>query len=348
MAEVRVDGGALREFTKQVFVKAGMSPEDAGVEAEVLVWANLRGIDSHGVLRIPSYLHSVEIGGMNPKANVQIEKETAATMLIEADHAFGPVVTKFAMARTIEKAREAGVCWTEIRNTCHQGAMGYYALMAAEAGMAGIAIVCSPPNMAPFGAKAAGLHNSPIAIAVPTKSGRPLVLDMATSAAAGGKVSLAIDKGIPIPLGWALDGEGNPTTDPKLSRALLPFGGAKASGMAFMFECLTSLMVGNSLLESSLLGRGSVAPGTQNSVLVAVNVAQFTSLEEYGEHTDALVEGIKGLSKADGFDEILVPGEPEDRVFQERTRLGVPLPVGTAANLRAVSEKLGIPLPPGL
>lgn len=348
MQEIRIDWQELQAFTKEVFIRAGMPPEDAAIEAEVLVWANLRGVDSHGVLRIPSYVASVEAGGMNPKPDIRIEKETPAIMLIEADHAFGPVVTTFAMKRLIQKARAVGIGWGLIRNTTHQGAMGYYALMAAKEGMAGIALVCNPPNMAPYGARAAGVHNSPIAIAVPAKDRRPLVLDMATSVAAGGKVSLAADKGIPLPEGWALDKDGNPTTDPHKVAALLPFGGAKASGLALMFECLSSLMVGNPLLEPTLLGTGSVRRGTQNSVVAAIDIGMFTDVEDYREHADNLIAGIKGLPKAEGFDEILVPGEPEDRVWDERMEQGIPLPEGTVRNLRKVAEKLDVALPAGL
>ena len=345
MPEVRVDWKALREFTKAVFVEIGMPPEDAQIEAEVLVWANLRGIDSHGVLRIPSYLASVKAGGMNPTPDIRIEKETPAMLLIEGDHAFGPVVTTFAVERVLQKAKAVGIGWALIRNTTHQGAMGYYSLMAARAGMAGIAIVCNPPNMAPYGAKRAGVHNSPITIAVPGKSRRPLVLDMATSVAAGGKVSLAIDKGIPIPEGWAIDQDGQITTDPKAVASLLPAGGPKGSGLAMMFECLTSLMVGNPLLEPTLLNQEAVRPGTQNSVVAAIDISMFTDVEAYKTHVDNLIEGLKGLPTVEGCDEVLVPGEPEDRVHDQRVREGIPLPAGTVQNLRDVAEKLGIARP---
>jgi len=345
---IRVESKELKGFTTEVFRKAGMPREDAAIEAEVLVWANLRGVDSHGVLRIPSYLASVERGGMNPRPNIQIEKESPATLLIECDHAFGPVVTVLAMRRVIEKAAQVGIGWALLRNTTHQGAMAYYALMAAEHDMAGIALVCSPPNMAPHGAKAPGVHNSPIAIAVPGKAHRPLCLDMATSVAAGGKVQLAIDKSIPIPLGWAIDKEGNPTTDPTKVGALLPAGGYKGSGLAMMFECLSSVMAGNPLLEPRLLGTGSVPPGTQNSVVAAVNIGFFTDVDEYKEHIDNLAKGIKALPKAEGFDEILVPGEYEDHVYEERLRDGIPLPEGTVQNLRDAAAKLGVALPKGL
>ncbi len=345
MAELRFDYRDLEEFVTQVFAKVGFTQEDAATEAHVLVWANLRGVDSHGVLRVPSYLANIEQGGMNPHAQIRIEKETPAIALIEADHAFGPVVTTFAMRTVMNKARQVGIGWAVIRNTTHQGAMGYYALMAAENGMAGIALVCNPPNMAPYGARAAGVHNSPLAIAVPAGEMDPPVMDWATSVAAFGKVNLAVDKGIPIPEGWALDAEGNPTTDPTQARILLPFGGYKASGLALMFETLSSVMAGNSLLAPYLVGGEKPKPGTQNSVVAAIDVATFTDLATYRQEIDRLLRGIKSLPPAEGFDEVLVPGELENRVKAERMAHGIPLPEGTVANLREVAERLGVPMP---
>ncbi len=348
MAEIRIAAEPLERFTAAVFERVGLSPEDAATEAHVLVWANLRGIDSHGVLRVPNYVASVERGGMNPRAQVRIERETPATLLIEGDHAFGPVVTTFAMRQAIAKAAQVGVGWAVIRNTTHQGAMGYYSLMAAEQGMAGLALVCNPPNMAPTGAKAPGVHNSPLSIAVPGKKHPAICLDMATSVAAFGKIQLAQDKGIPIPPGWALDKDGSPTTDADLAKILLPAGGYKGYGLALLFECLSSLFAGNPLLEPTLLHQGAVPPGTQNSVVAAINIATFTDLDAYREHIDSLREGIKGLPKADGVAEILVPGEPELRTLAERQRDGIPLPEGTVRNLREVAAKLGVTLPQAL
>ena len=343
--DVIIDAKVLREFTTEVFDRAGLQRGDAETEAEVLVWANLRGVDSHGVLRIPLYLEWVDTGIMNTTPDVRVESETAATIVVEGDFAFGPVVTTMAMERTIAKARDAGMAWCLIRNTTHQGAMAYYSLMAARAGMAGIAIVCSPPNMAPAGAKAAGVHNSPISMAVPGDRLGPLVLDMATSVAAFGKLSLAIDQGASIPDTWALDSEGNPTTDPNQAEILLPSGGPKGSGMAMLFECLTSLMAGNALLAPTLLGTRDVRRGMQNSVLAAVDIGTFTDVDAYKREVDALIEGIKSLPRADGVDEIMVPGEPEDRVYQQRLANGIPLPPGTVDSLRAAAERFEIPLP---
>ncbi len=344
----RVSAAALREFTRDVFVRVGLPPEDAEVEAEVLVWANLRGVDSHGVLRIPWYVELVDRGDMNPRPKIQVLKETVATALLDADRAFGPVVTTAAMRRAIAKARQAGLGWVLIRNTTHQGAMAYYALMAAEAGLAGLAIVCSPPNMAPHGARAAGVHNSPIAIAVPGARRRVLVLDMATSVAAGGKLRLAVDRGVPIPEGWALDREGRPTTDARRATTLLPMGGPKGSGLALMFETLTSLMAGNPLLAPAHAGAEGATRHRQNSVVAAIDIAAFTDLDAYRAEVDRLVEGLKRLPRADGVEAVQAPGEPEERTAEARARDGIPLPDGTRQNLRQVAARFGVPLPRGL
>ena len=345
--EVRVDPGELRRFTKEVFENVGMPPEDAETEADVLIWANLRGGDSHGVLRIPWYVQCVDDGIFNLTPNIQIESETPAAIVIEGDRAFGPVVTVFAMNKVIEKAAQVGVCWGIIRNTTHQGAMGYYVLMATQEDMAGIASVCSPPNMVPFGAKAKGVHNSPIAIAVPAKNRSPIVLDMATSVVAGGKLMLAKDRGESIPIEWSLDPQGSPTTAPSFDNMLLPLAGPKGSGLALMFETLSSLMVGNPLLEGDITGRKTTPRGVQNSFLVAINIAAFTDVEKYKENIDLLIEAQKSLTKADGVEEILVPGEPEYRNQQERSKNGIPLPAGTIDNLRAVAKRFGVKMPAG-
>lgn len=346
--EVRIHPAELQEFTKAVFIAAGLPSEDAALEAEVLVWANLRAVDSHGVLRIPWYLELMDKGDINPRPTIRVERETAATVVFDGDRAFGPVVTTLAMRRAIEKARAAGIGWAVIRNTTHQGAMAYYALMAVEAAMAGIAIVCSPPNMAPHGARAAGVHNSPISIAVPAGRHRRLCLDMATSVAAGGKLSLARDKGVALPAGWALDETGQPTTDAHRAKILVPFGGPKGSGLAMMFETLTSVMVGNPLLGPAL----SHAPGAgrhrQNSVVAALDIAAFTDVTAYRAEVDRLIDGLKALPPAEGVREVMAPGEPEDRAADERGRLGIPLPPGTVANLRAAATRFGLPLPRGL
>lgn len=344
--DYRITKETLEAFTKSVFEHAGMPASDAAIEAEVLVWANLRGVDSHGVLRIPVYVENAKSGKMNPTPDIQIKNETAATVLIEADRAFGPVVTTQAVRMVIDKAKVAGIGWALIRDLTHQGAMAYYSSMAAKEGLVGIAIVCSPPNMAPFGARARGVHNSPISIAVPANKHSVLVLDMATSVAAFGKVSVAIDKRIPLPEGWALDDEGNPTTDPNVAKILVPAGGPKGSGLAMMFECLTGLMANNPLLTPVM--NGATWEPKQNSVVAAIDVSTFIDLEIYRNHVDDLIDSIKALPPAEGHSEVVVPGEPESRTLADRTANGIPLPPGTVENLKEVAADMGLSFPASL
>ena len=348
MADARVDGKDLQDFTTRVFVGLGMPEEDAALEAEVLVWANLRGVDSHGVQRIAEYSRQVDAGNMNPQPEIQVLEETPAIVYIEGDRAFGPVVTVLAVDKIVSKAREVGIGWALIRNTTHQGAMGYYAERIAQQRMAGIAVVCNPPNMAPPGARAAGTHNSPIAIAVPGGEKRPIVLDMATSVAAGGKLQVAVDKRASIPEEWALDAEGTPTTDPKEAKFLRPAGGYKGYGMALMFECLASVMAGNPLLTGSILQQNPPRPGTQNSFLVAVDIGRFTDVEGYEKNIDLLIDTLHGLPTVAGAAPVMVPGDPEAGVCQEREKDGIPLPPGTVEKLRVAAERFGLEMPAGL
>lgn len=356
-----VSAKELEEFAKEIFLRVGMSAQDANTVATVLVWANLRGVDSHGIQLIPWYVEAIDIGHLKLKPNIRVEKETPATMLIEADHASGMVVTVWAMNQVMAKAEQVGIGWALIRRHNHQGAMGYYSLMAAERDMAGIAWVCSPVNMVPYGAKVMGISNNPIAISVPAKRHRPLTLDMATSVAAAAKLIVHRDKGIPIPPEWALDKDGNPTTDPSRAAMLLPFGGPKGSGLSLMLECLASVMADNPKLEPVLQGKEKpfgtepvvgnpqrIRQHIQNSVVVAIDISTFTDVAVYKERIDNLIDGIKALPKAEGFTEIFVPGEPEERTAMERAKSGVPIPERTAAGLRRVAQRFGVKLPPGM
>ena len=348
-SEIRVPWEPLKKFIKELFMRVDLPEEDAEAEADVLLWANLRGVDSHGVLLVLRYLEATTQGAMNPRPNIQVLQETTATVTVEADRAFGPVVTVFTMKKVMEKAKSVGIGWGLIRATSHQGAMGYYSLMAARENMIGIAMVCGGPNMAVHGARKAGVANAPLAISVPAGRHRPPVLDMATSVAAGGKVLLAVDKGIPIPWGWLLDPEGNPTTDPhnyQKGGTLLPFGGPKGSGLAMMMECMSSLMVGNPRPSPAPLGQAQEASGVgQNSVVAAIDIGTFTDVETYKQNADDLIDGIKNLPKAEGVQEIFVPGEPEERVYDDRVKNGIPLPTGTVQSLKTAAEKVGIPFP---
>src|SRR6266702_5187630 len=199
---------ALKRFASNIFARTGMPEADAAVVADVLVWANLRGVDTHGVARIPRYVDLIEGGDMNPSPAIAIRTETPASVLIDADRAAGPIAMTRATAEAMRKARDTGVGLALVRATTHTAALGYYTLAAAREGMAAIALAASWPNMAYHGARAAGVSTSPISIAVP--GAEPLVLDMATSVVSMGKLNQAKRTGEPIPAGWALDKDGKP------------------------------------------------------------------------------------------------------------------------------------------
>lgn len=343
----RIQAEPLRAFASSVFVRAGLAPEDAQTVADVLVWANLRGVDSHGVLRIPVYLDYMSSGYMKTRPNIRVLRETPAIISVDADCALGPVVTVKVMRKVIEKAKNVGIGWGLVRDLTHQGALGYYAQLAAGMGMVGIVNVCGTPAMAPYGAKAAGVHNSPLAIAVPADKHRPLLLDMAHSVAAGGRIKHAQDSGLSIPSGWALDRNGNPTTDAAQASVLLPLGGPKGSGLAMMFECLSSVMAGNPLLSLAiprmLAGEGRYH--VQNGIVAAIDIGAFTDPDVFRTNVDALINAEKSLPRADPHTEILVPGERGYRTYDERAANGVPLPPGTIDKLHEVAQTMGVSFP---
>jgi ureidoglycolate dehydrogenase (NAD+) len=252
--DIRLSKSDLTRFAAAIFTAAGVAPEMAAHWAEAVVWANLRGVDSHGVIRIPRYVDLLRKKSINPHPVMRLERSAGAIAVLDADRAPGAIGMARAMDEAIARARDVHVGWCAAKNITHAGAIGYFVLAAARAGMAGIAMTASGPLMAYHGARVAGVSTNPIAIAVPGKKRRPLVLDMSTSTVANGKVMAARDRGEPVPVGWGLDAEGRDTTDPKRIATLTPLGGPKGSGLSLMIECLASLAVGSPLISLALAG----------------------------------------------------------------------------------------------
>ena len=340
-----VDADRLEEFARACFRSAGFKEKDAALQAKTLVWANRRGIDSHGLVLLRVYLEFIENGLMNPDPEIRVICETPATILVEADRAFGPVATVPVMEKCIDKARDVGVAWGLVRNCAHQGAMSYYTRMAVNAGMAGIISCCNSPGAAPPGSRSLGVSTAPLAIAVPGKERPPLSLDMATSVVARGKVEVAVDRGAAIPEEWALDDQGRPTTDPNEVVAMQSAGNYKGYGMALMFECLASLMSGNPLVTPVIQETEPISRGHNNSWMCVVDISKFTDLEAFRTNADALADTMHGLPTVDGSDPILVPGEKETKAFEERTQSGIPLPPGTVGKLKWAAAHCEVPLP---
>ncbi|MDH3235157.1 MAG: Ldh family oxidoreductase, partial [Alphaproteobacteria bacterium] len=304
----RFEHTALKAFVEEIFVAAGLRPEEAAVEAEVLLWAELRGLASHGVFRVPMYLGWIAQGSRNPASKPQVIRKMGATCLIDADRAPGLFMMTKAMARATGLAREHGVGWVVVRNTTHTGAMGYYVRQAAEAGMIGLATCASRPMMAYHGSRAPALGTSPLAIGVPRANSAPVVLDMASSAIAWGKLAQARANNETLAPGAALDASGRPTTDPHAAQIPLPLAGPKGSGLAMMIECLTSLAGGLPLAAPSLGGDGPPF-NVQNAAAVAVDPAAFITGDGFADEVDELARALAALPRAEGVDEILMPGE---------------------------------------
>ena len=225
-----ISGSDLQRFASALFQALGVTGPMADEWARSLVWANLRGVDSHGVLRIPSYVDRLKKKLINPTPDMRVEIRAGAIAVLEADRAPGAVAMSRAMEEAISRAREVHFGWCAARNITHAGAIGYFALQAANAGMAGIVMSASGPMMAYHGAKVSGVSSNPLAIAFPAKSRPPLVLDMSTSNVAMGKIMSARDAGRDIPLGWGMDAQGRDTTDPRRVTTLLPLGRAERFG----------------------------------------------------------------------------------------------------------------------
>jgi ureidoglycolate dehydrogenase (NAD+) len=291
-------------------------------------------------MRIPRYVELIESGDMNPRPAIRICTETPASVLIEADRAAGPVAMMRGVAESLRKAHDAGIGLALVRATTHTAALGYYTLAIAREGMAGIALAGSWPNVIYHGSRAAGVSTSPISIAVP--GGEPVLLDMATSIVSMGKLNQAKKAGKPIPEGWALDAEGRPTTDPRAAQTPLAMGGAKGSGLSFMVECLASLIASNPLLAESLEGTPAGARHRQNGFVMAIDLARFGDPATFRSEVDRLVRALKALPRAEGIEEILMPGERGGRTLERRTREGIPLPRAVHDELRVLAERVGV------
>jgi LDH2 family malate/lactate/ureidoglycolate dehydrogenase len=346
MGDVRVSHAELLRFTTAVFSATGMSQRDAATVAEMLVWANARGIDSHGAMRIPEYVAQIKAGRCNPTAQPVTRRLLPATFKLECNRAPGPVCMMRAAAHAIELADTFGVGVGLLSEPTHLGAIGRYAQWVAERGYAALVIVGGLPFMAYHGAKVTSIGTSPIAIGIPgpAPESAPLVLDMATSVMASGRVRQAAAEGKPIPEGVAIDACGKSTTDPHRAETLLSLGGAKGSGLSLMFECLTGILAGTPIIATLGTTSGEKAP-TQNAMIIVFNIANFRPLTEYRRDVQQLKAVVKALPRRDGFSELLLPGERGDREAELRRRIGIPLSAKLWTELGNLAQELGVSQP---
>ncbi|MGH7100717.1 MAG: Ldh family oxidoreductase [Stellaceae bacterium] len=341
----KIAAGRLRTIGEALFVAAGTPRAEAETVMRHVVNANLAGHDSHGVIQIPTYIDRIKRGHIVPGAPWVIVRESATTTVVDGHWGFGYVANERAMRLTIEKAEAANVAAATVFRQGHIGRLASYSLMAAEAGMIGLITADSgrsPKAVAPFGGREARLGTNPISIAVPSDLDGPLYLDMATSAAAAGKIALSVARGAPVPPGWIIDKEGRPTTDPRQLRqggALLPVGGSegyKGYGLSVIVEILCGLLTG--------LGFGVEPTGRHNDgcFMAVFKVDAFRPLAEFKKEIGEFAAYLKATEPAEGSSGVYYPGEIEHQREQERQKNGIAVEDATWEKLAALAAEYGL------
>ncbi len=355
---VRVNIDGLHKFVSNVFLKLNVTEEDAGIVADVLIRADRRGIESHGVARLTRYINGIKNGIMNPRPSIKTLKETPVSLLVDGDAGLGQIVAYKTTKRCIEKAKDAYMCFAAIRNSNHYGIAGYYSLMAYESGLVGISMTNSAPLVVPTNGKDAVLGTNPISVAVPAGEQVPYVLDMATSTVPRGKLEVYNRKGKTIPSSWATDANGNPTTNPAevlenlLSRAgggLLPLGGGeeetgghKGYGLSLLVDIATGVFSGGSF-GLRVYGKKGAPPDVCHFI-GAMRPDTFVEEDVLKNQMDSLVKMLKESQKREGKERIYIHGEKEFE-NEKKNKVTVPLYIKVYKSLEDVAKEFGIQAP---
>ncbi|MCE9596151.1 MAG: Ldh family oxidoreductase [Planctomycetes bacterium] len=348
----------LREFSTRVFMHFGVPKNDARIAADVLAVADLRGIDSHGVARLHTYFEMLTLGRINPRCKPRIVRETLSTATVDGDNGLGLVVGPWANTVAMDKAEEAGSGWVSVRHTNHYGIAGYYPLEALKRDLIGWAMTNTTKLVAPLWGAERMLGTNPIAIAFPGKDEPALVIDLATCAAAYGKIEIAKRHGTPIPEGWAIDRDGRATTDPNAmidGGAILPLGsdrergGHKGYSLALMVDVLSAVLSGANwgpftppfALRQEIPKR-SVGQGIGH-FFGALRIDGFIDPDEFKRQIDDLVRTFRATRPAPGTSGPLLPGDPEREAEVQRRRDGIPLVLPVIDELRDIAKQTGVP-----
>jgi L-2-hydroxycarboxylate dehydrogenase (NAD+) len=348
----RIPVDNLQSFTADVLVGFGLSRREADQVSEVLIASDVQGIDSHGVPRLKMYTDRLRDGVVNTNPHMIVIAETPATLALDADNGMGHPASIEAMNRTIEKAKQSGLCMTTVRNSNHFGIAGYYAAMALEHGLCGVAMTNATPLVVPLFARKAYLSTAPIAAAIPAGDERPILIDMATSTVAWGKIEIARRQNSSIPEGWALDPNGQPTTDPHKAVALTPLGatrdlgGHKGFGLGLLIEVLCGQLAGGAW--GAYVGGSrdeEPKPSQTGHAFMAWRIDAFTSPDEFKADVDRMIQEIRTLEPVDGHERVLIPGEPEYLAEQDRRVNGIPVHPSVVQQLREIGREVGIEAP---
>ena len=343
----------LKTFAAGVLAKLGVPAADAEAAADVLLWANLSGVDTHGLRNLQRlYVDGIRSGRVAATPNIHVEFETPITARIDGDKGLGMVVGSRAMRLAMAKAQQNGIGLVSVRNSNHFGAAGYFAKLAADQDLIGVSMTGSLRaggglrGMAPTFGATGKLSTNPISVAVPADQEPPFVLDMATTITPMNRVFLYNEAGRSIPAGWALDKDLQPTTDPAQVEMLMPLGGTrelgshKGYGLAVVVEILCGLLSGG----WSQSADGSYAQAAEGHFFAALRVDYFRPLAEFKSAMDGMIDELHRTPTLPGHDRVLVAGDPEHATRLQRAADGIPLPANIVAQLRALSETYGVPL----
>ena len=338
-----------RAFVGRAARFAGMPEGDVVRFVEGLVEADLRGHWSHGVVRIPPYVRALAAGVVNPAPRFEVVREFGATALLDGDNGHGVVIGQVATDRAVELARKHGVGIVAVRNSNHTGMLATHVLRAARRDMIGYFTSNGPAIMAPHGGREPRMGNAPFAYAIPRRAGDPIVLDMASSQVARGRVRMHADRGEPIPDGWAIDERGVPTRDAAAAMrgSVVPMAGYKGYGIALVTEILASVLPGANLsveMPRAFLEAGSSMLDSWGSghLAMAINLEAFADPEEFKTEVDRLVTYMRETPLAEGADSILMPGEPEWFTRRRRIHDGIPLNAAVVGQLDGFAQEIGI------
>jgi L-2-hydroxycarboxylate dehydrogenase (NAD+) len=340
-----VDHHKLARFVAAAFEKLGVPSPDAAIAADVLVMADLRGVDTHGVIRFNPrswYVKWLRDGEMSAVPKIQTVSDAGSSALIDGGRGIGMVIGHRAMELAIEKAKLSGVGMVGVCNSRHFGMSAYYAMQALPDDMIGIAMTNAGRQVVPTFGSEARFGTNPICFAAPAQNELPFVIDMATTTAAAGKLELAVRRGASIPLGWALDEKAEPTSDPKIAqraRRLLPLGGSreggshKGYGLAVLVEILCGVLTGTvTALNQNQDPRGHF--------FAAIKIDSFRPVSEFKRDLDRLIQQLKGTQPIAGQDRVYIPGEIEFETAKRRAKEGIPLLGSVIKGLREVGEQL--------
>ncbi len=338
----------LKRFEAEAFERAGLTPDNAVRVADTLLQADLRGVHSHGALHLLRYCRRLRGGGANPRPDIKVVRETDSTALVDGDNGLGQMVSMRTMEVAMAKAKGKGIAAVAAFRSNHYGAGAYYPMMAAAQGFIAYGTTNAPAMLAPTGGLTPMLGNNPVTYAIPAGKEPMIVLDMALSVAARGKIRVAAGKGVKIPKEWATDKYGEPTDDPvaALEGLLLPVGGYKGYGMIVVGEILCGVMTGANFGPAiNVTLDNTDTPWNIGHFFTAIDVEAFMGRDEFNKRVDDLVKLLKNVPKAKGYDRIYVPGEPEHILWQEHMKSGIPLQASTIDDLKTVAKEFGVTAP---